>query len=49
MTRSGTETTARALRYSGFFWNRVEFSTVEASSGEMSVAGDQGQADHKPL
>lgn len=30
--RSGTETTWRALRYSGFFWKRVEFSRVEASS-----------------
>jgi hypothetical protein len=32
MTRSGIEATFRALRYSGCFWNSVEFSRVEASS-----------------
>lgn len=32
MTRSGIEATLRALRYSGCFWKRAEFSRVEASS-----------------
>lgn len=32
MMRSGMEATLRALRYSGCFWKREEFSMVEASS-----------------
>ena len=33
MTRSGMETICRAVRYSGCFSKREEFSRVEASSG----------------
>jgi len=35
--RSGMEQTLRALRYSGYFWNRVEFSSVEASSVKRAI------------
>lgn len=36
-TRSGMEATLSALRYSGCFWKRVEFSRVDASSVYMLV------------
>jgi hypothetical protein len=32
--RSGIDTTLSAVRNSGFFWKRVLFSSVEASSAE---------------
>lgn len=38
MTLSGMETILRAVRYSGFFSKRVEFSRVEASSEEIFVS-----------
>lgn len=38
MTLSGMETILRAVRYSGFFSKRVEFSRVEASSEEVCVS-----------
>lgn len=32
MVRSGMEITGSTLRYSGFFWNNVDFSSVETNS-----------------